>query len=284
MRESAVPVTMGSHRFVIRDAGGILITSARFPAGARLEPHIHERATFAVMLEGGFDLAFTSPAIRRRHRECPPGTIFTEPACEKHGNDVGRQEARLVVLQPDPAREDLKRGTRGILDRISHFQHGEIVFAARRLAREVERWDDVSPLAAAGLALEMLAWGGRSGRDFSGDRPAWLRRAEEFIHAHFRDGLRIADVAEVAGEPPAVVATAFRRAHRAPLGSYVRRLRLEWVADQLAATETPVSTLAFEAGFADQSHLTRAFKRYTGVTPARYRRSREPARVPRERS
>jgi AraC family transcriptional regulator len=33
----------------------------------------------------------------------------------------------------------------------------------------------------------------------------------------------------------------------------------------------PLALVAAEAGFADQSHLTRTFKRFTGMTPGRYR-------------
>jgi AraC family transcriptional regulator len=56
------------------------------------------------------------------------------------------------------------------------------------------------------------------------------------------------------------------------VGEYVRRERLDWAVAQLTTTDTPVATVAAEAGFADQSHFTRAFKRHTGLTPGRYRR------------
>jgi AraC family transcriptional regulator len=55
------------------------------------------------------------------------------------------------------------------------------------------------------------------------------------------------------------------------VGDYVRRLRLEWAANELATSELPLADVAIGAGFVDQSHFTRAFKRHTGVTPGRFR-------------
>jgi AraC family transcriptional regulator len=67
---------------------------------------------------------------------------------------------------------------------------------------------------------------------------------------------------------------AFRAFHGVPVGTYARRLRLDWVARRLAETDEPIASLAIEAGFADQPHLTRAFRAFSGLTPARYRRLR----------
>jgi len=47
-----------------------------------------------------------------------------------------------------------------------------------------------------------------------------------------------------------------------------RRVRL---ARQLLIAGRALAEAALEAGFADQSHMTRAFRRQFGVTPARYR-------------
>ena len=40
---------------------------------------------------------------------------------------------------------------------------------------------------------------------------------------------------------------------------------------QLSERHRPLSQIAAEAGFADQSHFTRTFKRFTGLTPRQYR-------------
>lgn len=275
----AVPVTMGSPRFVSTDVDRLRCTHAWFPPGADLEPHIHERATFAVMLAGGFDLTFSSPAIRRRTLECGPGTVFTEPAGETHGNRIGSEGASVVVLQIDPDAADptLEPLRPLLIDRINHFRSDRIALRARRLAREIRRPDALSELAVESLALEMLVDAARHDLRWTkqGRVPDWLRVAEDYVRANFRESLRIADVAEVAGVHPAHLAAVFSEVRGVPLGTYVRRLRLDWAADRLGRTSEPISSIAYAAGFSDQSHLTRTFKAYTGETPGAYRKAFE---------
>jgi AraC family transcriptional regulator len=273
----AVPVTMGSPRFVTSDIDRFCCTHAWFPAGADLEPHIHERATIGVMLSGGFDLRFSSPAIRRKALECLPGTVFTEPAGEAHGNRIGSEGASVVVIQVDPDASDptLEPLRPQLVERINHFRSERIALKARHLAREIRRPDPLSALAVESLALEMLVDAGRHDSRWasSGDVPGWLRLAEDYVRTNFREPLRISGVAEAVGVHPAHLACVFREVHGVPLGTFIRRLRLEWVADRLARSRDSISSIAYAAGFSDQSHLTRAFKAYTGETPGAYRRA-----------
>jgi AraC family transcriptional regulator len=53
---------------------------------------------------------------------------------------------------------------------------------------------------------------------------------------------------------------------------------LAWAATEISLGETPLGVIATQAGFADQSHFTRAFRRYVGITPARYRVETQAAR------
>jgi AraC-like DNA-binding protein len=48
--------------------------------------------------------------------------------------------------------------------------------------------------------------------------------------------------------------------------------RIERVRDWLASTEVPIAEIALRAGFSEQSALTRALRKATGMTPAAYRR------------
>jgi AraC family transcriptional regulator len=67
------------------------------------------------------------------------------------------------------------------------------------------------------------------------------------------------------------VSRTFGAVHGRTLGQYVRELRLEAAQAELAQGARPLAEVALRAGFSDQSHLTRALKRATGLTPARYR-------------
>jgi AraC family transcriptional regulator len=238
---------------------------------------VHDRATFAVILEGGFDLTLATGGVGDRTIACPAGTVLTQPAGERHANHIASEGAQGVVLQPDTATGALPARCLALLDRINHFRDGPIAAAARGLARELAAPDDVTPLAIEGLVLEILAEAARLDQRIGlrhRELQKWLIRATELVHTRFREHLRIDEIADAAGVHPAHLAAVFRRVHRMPLGSYVRRLRVDWAADRLIGTSMPISAIAAEAGFADQAHLTRWFRRVTGVTPAAYRLAR----------
>ena len=95
------------------------------------------------------------------------------------------------------------------------------------------------------------------------------------MRASFKRPIDLAEVAAACGVHPVHLARVFRQFYGVSPGEYLRGLRLDWAAAQLAlasagATHT-LASLALQAGFSDQSHFTRAFKRHTGCTPAQYR-------------
>lgn len=75
------------------------------------------------------------------------------------------------------------------------------------------------------------------------------------------------------GVSPSHLARRFREEFGVTVGERIRELRLEAAAERLRQGERPISEIATESGFADQSHLTRLFRKQFGPTPARYRRT-----------
>ena len=127
----------------------------------------------------------------------------------------------------------------------------------------------MSALAVEAAALELVA---RMARSAGLERhPAWLGKAREVLHDRYADSLSLDDIADAVGIEPERLARGFRRAYGESLGDYLRRIRVNAAARLLASTDEPISRVAGEVGFADQSHLTRWFGRYLETTPGKYR-------------
>ena len=266
---SNVPITLGSPAFHDLDLGPTIVTEAWFPPGTVLPRHSHERASVVVMMDGSFDLELASVT-----RACGPMAVFSEPAGSAHANRMGGAGAHVLVVQPDPAESELFRPFARLLEQPTHRYHAGLTARASQLAREIRASDDLGALAAEGLVMEMLVGLARLGTTARRTPPAWLWRVQELLHARFSETVRLADLAREVSVHPAHLARVFREQFGTSVGGYVRRRRLDWAMAQLERLDTSLATIALAAGFADQSHFTRAFHRYTGFTPSVYRRVR----------
>ena len=103
-------------------------------------------------------------------------------------------------------------------------------------------------------------------------------RASELMEARFRGQLHLADVAQECGVSPFQLIRAFHATFGVPPHAFLMQVRLSRARAMLRCGET-ISTAAFACGFVDQSHLTRAFKRYYGMTPGAYARVRRKAKA-----
>lgn len=97
------------------------------------------------------------------------------------------------------------------------------------------------------------------------------------LRKHIDENLDGTLTSAVLGEIVALSASYFGRAFKATFGetphAYVTRRRLEAAKDLMLATRDPLSQIAYQCGFADQSHLCRLFRRSAGMAPQAWRRA-----------
>jgi AraC-like DNA-binding protein len=134
---------------------------------------------------------------------------------------------------------------------------------------------------AHGLAREVMlleAIGGlllRHGQSTQGARggpprgAAGVQAARDYIEQQFAEDVRLETLAGLAKMSPFHFLRLFRRVVGLPPHAFLTLTRLHNAARQLR-DGMPISLVAAETGFADQSHLTRCFKRVFGVTPGRF--------------
>ena len=89
------------------------------------------------------------------------------------------------------------------------------------------------------------------------------------LDAAIDQSVSIRELATLAGVSRFQLLRAFRSETGITPHAYLMQRRVSAARRLLAAGEMPAQAAA-AAGFADQSHMTRAFVRYVGVTPARY--------------
>lgn len=102
-------------------------------------------------------------------------------------------------------------------------------------------------------------------------RPLWFRSACELLRDECASTLTIAETARAVGVHPVHLARVFRQFERCSPGEYARRARADYAAALLSESRVPLSDVAQRAGYADQSHLSKAMRRYFGRTPGELR-------------
>ncbi|BCJ69635.1 helix-turn-helix transcriptional regulator [Polymorphospora rubra] len=95
------------------------------------------------------------------------------------------------------------------------------------------------------------------------------RRLRELLDGRLTESLTIAEAARTLGVHPNHLMRAFSRAYGIPPHRYVTGRRVDLARRLLLNGRTPAAA-AIEAGFHDQSHLTRHFRKVLGTTPAAF--------------
>ena len=249
---------------VRREIGELVLVESHHAAGSRLPRHSHENAYFCLNFGGRY-----SERYGRRTRDCRKGMLVFHPPGECHAEDHLGDVASLNV---ELGGAWLRRLAELVapLDQPAEFGGDDVAAAGLEVLRELHRDDGDSALAIEGLTFEILAASARRKDAVDQHAPRWLRTACERLNDGL-DAVSLRAVAKDAGVHPVHFAATFRRFFGCSVGEWQRRRRFDYVRQKLADRDMTLAEIAVDAGFADQSHLTRTFKRFSGMTPNDYR-------------
>jgi transcriptional regulator GlxA family with amidase domain len=99
---------------------------------------------------------------------------------------------------------------------------------------------------------------------------ASIQKVVLFMQQHLVEPMSLGQLAQIANLNLLQFTTAFRREIGMPPYRYLSHLRIR-VAKELLEKGMPAALVAAEAGFFDQAHMYRHFKRVCGITPGQYR-------------
>lgn len=246
-----------------RSTGGLLVTSTSYAGEGDLPLHEHDEAYLCLVAGGAYTQRSAS-----QETACAPGLLLAHPRGHRHANRFSPQGARCLSIFPsDALAEDA--GVRRLLGDYRALRLPDAARLLARIERELAAEDDAAPLALQSAVLELIALACRS--DAGERRPAWLAKVLERLHDDPAAELTLAELGRLAGVHPAHLARSFQQAQGMSVGDYRRALRIRLACRALADPRRPIADVAAEAGFADQSHFARVFRRITGETPRDYR-------------
>jgi AraC family transcriptional regulator len=249
-------------------ARGFRFTEKIYSRQAALPVHAHELSHFCFVLAGNYH-----EHIGRRLFQREPMTLVYYPPDLSH-TEEHFTNGRHLLVEIDSARLDRIREYGARLDEPVFVADDPSRWLATRLYREFSERDALSELALESLSNELLIAVSRQATGRTERKaPAWLACAKDVLHDNFVAPPSLDELASVVGVHPTHLARVFRRFERCTIGDYVRRLRVDYARRKIANSHAPLVEIALSAGFADQTHLTRTFKRITGMTPREFRRT-----------
>lgn len=98
-----------------------------------------------------------------------------------------------------------------------------------------------------------------------------IKEVLHYITYHLDEEISLESLAELSGYSPYHLHRKIREELKEPVGSYIKRQRMETAAYLLALTEVPVSQIKFLVGYNNDSAFSRAFKEIKGCSPSSLR-------------
>ena len=91
------------------------------------------------------------------------------------------------------------------------------------------------------------------------------------IHRHFDEPLRLPALAEMAGLSVYQFDQRIRSLFHVTAGQYLVKVRIDAACKRLTDTAEPISQIALDCGYSDQSAFSRQFKQAVGISPLAFR-------------
>jgi AraC family transcriptional regulator len=237
-----------------------------------LPSHAHQAGFVSLMLQGEY-----RETAGFSHFGYQPFSCIYHPPGMDHHDEIGQAGVTLLTLEFKPELFDgmdfAAVNLRPIIDLSGRQPAWELMDLYQRISSNAANDLDIESRAVT-LAFSIVKFSVRAPRDLRS-----LQRAREYVHAHFSENLTLARVARAAGVHPVYLGQIFRKQFGETLGEYLNRIRVRAAAGLLANSDVPLSSIAVDLGFYDQSHFTRVFRQVTGATPGTFRGEYAPSRT-----
>jgi AraC family transcriptional regulator len=230
------------------------LTCLQHTSGRRLPRHTHERAYYALLLSGGYRETALMASV-----ESVPATLVFHPPSTTHSDEVAPHGGAFFIIELGDSWLSHGRDDR-VRERPELAGDALGLYRAyrNRVLPDIDIEERLWSLAGEATRIEL-------------GKPAWLTRVVDRLHDELSEPHTVAALARDANVHPVHLSRTFRARFGMTAGEYLHRLRVGFIARELARGAL-LGDVAYAAGFADQSHMTRVCRAMTGATPRELQR------------
>lgn len=248
---------------------GVELFHADF-SGQPFGRHSHDAFAIGAIVQGvgGYQ-------CRGARHALPAGTLSLMNPEEPHTGHA--ESARLVyrMLYVEEARLPHLLGRKqlpGGFRTLNPSDDGQVAAGLARLAGEFERGDALALESEMLGVLELVfvRHGGLRVAPAAARDAGMTAEVRDYLEAHYAEAVSLDELAALVQRHPRHLIEAFRRVHGVPPHTYLLQRRVR-AAKRALLEEQSLTEVALNLGFYDQAHFCATFRRFTGVTPGRFR-------------
>lgn len=235
--------------------------------------HAHEELSIGIIEKGTSNLNFEGKSFRAE-----AGHIVLIPPEVIHMCNPGNYndwQFKMIYLKPDWLQSlfDTKlQNFSASIKRLNPEDFGRISHLFNMLAYQIPVMEKESYLIQELDYFLCLKSYPPNKSGLLRDNRKKLQLVRDYLHDNFLDRITLDDLAGISGLSKYNIIRLFESIYKISPHSYLTILRINFAKKELKK-DNPIADIAATAGFCDQSHFSKIFKQYTGITPLNYRQS-----------
>lgn len=203
--------------------------------------------------------------------ECNSGDLVIHPSGMIHSTEFFSNYSDCINISFTDAYLDNFPNLKKIFSNIQKSDNPILNGLMEQIIQELSNPDSFSDLIIEGHILALLGNIARGNEKANLKHPHWINLIIEYLHDNYSNHYSLNDISMMVDHHPSYVVNTFKENTGLSIGEFLRHIRIKKACDKLSS-ELPLSHLALECGFSDQSHFNRSFKKITGMTPLKYRK------------
>ena len=226
--------------------------------------HSHEDSHFSFIIQGG-----NREQRRNSEIDAVPGKILFYHSGELHRNLNTEHPSKNINVGFE--QEFLRKYNIDFTEfRFSSLDYRDAQFALTKIYHECLTNDSVSEACIHGLMLNLLTQ--RPACKVKQSDPKWVL-LRTILNDRWSENISLHDLARMVNVHPVTISKVFPKYFGCTLGEYIRKIRIEKAISMIRKNPSdPLTSIAHDCGFYDQSHFIKVFRQTTGFLPNEFKK------------